>query len=316
DDKADVEARRAALNTLIEAKSPDARKVCEKLLTERGLSLSAAQGLANFDDPAIAETIIKRWRNFYPNEHSAVVAALASRPSFAKVLLDHLENGEGILPAGKKKKEKAQDPATAMIQRSDISPLIARQIRSFNDPALTKQLAEAWGEVHESSDDKKKLIASLKAKLTPKFIARGNPGQGRVLFAGICAACHKLYGEGNTIGPDLTGSGRHDVNYLIENIADPSAVVAADFTMSVITLKDGRVLNGIISAKTERTITVKMVGLETTVDRGDIAKQEQLPVSMMPEGQLTALNDEQLSNLISYLMSNGQVSLPQTAAAK
>ena len=123
-------------------------------------------------------------------------------------------------------------------------------------------------------------------------------------------SCHKLYGEGNNIGSDLTGSGRHEINYLIENIADPSAVVAADFTMVVVTLKDGRVLNGIISARTDRTLTVKMIGLETTVDRNDIAKQEQLPISMMPEGQATALSDEQLRNLISYLMSSGQVPLP------
>jgi len=294
DDKADVEARRSALRTLIEAKSPDTRKICEKLLTERSLAVDATQGLATFDDPAIAETIVKRWRNFYANEHGAVVAALASRPSFARVLLAHI--GEGG------------------IQHGDITPVIARQIRSFNDPALTRQLTETWGEIRESSDDKKKLIAALKAKLTPEFVAKGDPSQGRFLYAGICAACHKLYGEGNTIGPDLTGSGRHEINYLIENIADPSAVVAADFTMAVVTLKDGRVLNGVIGAKTDRTITVKMVGMETTVDKNDIAKQEQLPVSIMPEGQLQALSDKQLSDLFAYLMGSSQVPLPQTAA--
>ncbi len=317
DDKADIEARRSALNTLIEAGSPELRKLCEKFLTERGLGLAAVQGLATFDDPAIAETILKRWRNFYPNEHGAVIAALASRPSFAKVLLAHVERSRVRENAGQKDVPSAQDDPSrvltnaATIAHDDITPVIARQIRSFNDPALTQQLAETWGEIRESSEDKKKLIADLKARLTSEFIAKGDPSQGRFLYAGICAACHKLYGEGNTIGPDLTGSGRHEINYLIENIADPSAVVAADYTMAVITLKDGRVLNGIISARTDRTITVKMVGMETTVDRNDIVKQEQLPVSIMPEGQLTALNDQQLSDLFAYLMSNAQVPLPK-----
>ncbi|MEO6738931.1 MAG: PVC-type heme-binding CxxCH protein, partial [Chthoniobacteraceae bacterium] len=249
DDKADIEARKSALQTLTEAKAPDLRKICEKLLGEHSLGIVAMRGLATFDDPAIAEMIVKRWRGFYASERGAVIATLVSRPSFARVLLKRL--GEGLI-AG-----------------TDITPAQARQIRSFNDEALTKQLTEKWGEAHESRDDIKKLVASLKVKLTPEFIAKGNPNQGRALFAGVCATCHKLYGEGATIGPDLTGSGRHDVNYLIENIADPSAVVAADFTMVIVTLKDGRVLNGIISAKTERTITLKMIGQEATVDRSD-----------------------------------------------
>ena len=291
DENADIEARKSALATLVEAKSPDARKICEKLLTERSLAVTAVQGLATFDDPAIAEMIVKHWRIFYTNEHTAVIAALAARPGFAKVLLNHL--GDGVIP------------------RAEITPVIARQIRSFNDEALNKKLAEVWGEVHDSSEDKKSLIAALKTKLTPEFIAKGDPSQGRMLFNGICAACHKLYGKGGDIGPDLTGSGRHDAGYLIENIIDPSAVVAADFTMAVVTLIDGRVLNGIISEKTDHTVTIKMVGQKVTVDRNDVVKQEQLPISMMPEGQLNVLSDKQIADFFSYLMSSAQVPMPK-----
>ncbi|MCX6940594.1 MAG: c-type cytochrome, partial [Verrucomicrobia bacterium] len=169
---------------------------------------------------------------------------------------------------------------------------------------------EVWGEVRESSADKQQLITTLKAKLTPAFIRTGDARQGRVIYGAVCAACHKLYGEGNTLGPDLTGSGRHDIGYLIENIADPSAVVAAENLMTVLTLKDGRVLNGMLSDKSERTVTVKMIGQETRIDRSEIAKQEQLPVSMMPEGLLTALTDEQVRHLIAYLQTTAQVPLP------
>lgn len=296
DDKAGVEARKAALRTLIEAQCPDLRALCESLLNERSLAVIAAQGLTTMEDPSVAETILKRWRNFYPNEHDAVVSALVTRPSFARVLLNDLGAGH--------------------LARTDISPAQARQILSFNDGELTKKLAETWGAARESRDDVKKLIATLKAKVTPDFIARGKPEQGRVFFNGICASCHKLYGEGASIGPDLTGSGRHDVNYLIENIADPSSLVAADFSLVVVTLKDGRILNGIVGTRTDRTVTLRMAGQELTVDRSDIAKQEQLPVSLMPEGLLTFLSDEQLANLFSYLMSNGQVSLPNPQTGK
>jgi putative heme-binding domain-containing protein len=197
-----------------------------------------------------------------------------------------------------------------VIPRKDLTPVLARQIRSFDDAALTQKLAEVWGEVRESSADKQQLITTLKAKLTPAFIRTGDASQGRVIYGAVCAACHKLYGEGNALGPDLTGSGRHDIGYLIENIADPSAVVAAENLMTVLTLKDGRVLNGMLSDKSERTVTVKMIGQETRIDRSEIAKQEQLPVSMMPEGLLTALTDEQVRHLIAYLQTTAQVPLP------
>ena len=293
--KVSTEQRRAAVRTLIAAKDPDLRKVCESLLNVSAFSLVAMQGLAAFDDPALAEKMIARYKVLPPPERPPALAVLVSRPSFAKVVLDHL----------------TAKPGRIALPRADITPVIARQIRSFNDVALTKQLVEVWGETRESPDDKKTLIASLKTKLTPEFIRQGDPSRGRALFANICAGCHKLYGEGNAIGPDLTGGGRHEIGYLIENIADPSAVVAADYLMHVVTLKDGRVLNGTLGAKTDRTVTVNMMGLETRVDRFDIAKQEQLPASMMPDGLLTALNDEQVSHLISYLMSTAQVPLPK-----
>jgi putative membrane-bound dehydrogenase-like protein len=296
DNEADTEARRAALQTLIDAKSPDLRKVCETLLNVPSLGVTAAQGFASFDDPALAQKMVGRYKNFYPHERSAIIAALVARPTFAKVLLKAIADGK--------------------IERKDLSPVNARQIRSFNDDALTQQLAAVWGESHESSDDKKKIIAGLKAKLTPEVIAKGDQHQGRLIFSTVCAVCHRLYGEGNDIGPDLTGSGRHDINYLLENVVDPSAIVAADFKMSVITLTDGRVLNGIIHGQTDRTLTVKMIGQEVTVEKAEITKQEQLPVSMMPEGLLTALGDEQARNLIAYLMSNAQVTLPQASAQR
>ncbi len=291
DNNAPLESRRTALRTLIKANVPDLRRICETVLNTNSLSVDAIQGFATFDDPALAEKIIGRYQGLYPNERPQAIATLATRPSFAKVLLKHVQSGK--------------------IPRTDITPVVARQIRNFKDEALSKELAAVWGEVRESPEDKLKLIAALKTKLTPAFIKQGKPEQGRVLFTNLCATCHKLYGEGNLIGPDLTGSGRHEITYLIENMADPSAVVSADYSLNLLTMKDGRVLSGILSGKTDRTLTVKMVGSEATVERGDIAKQEQLPTSMMPEGLLTALNDQQLSDLISYLMGNGQAELPK-----
>ena len=83
---------------------------------------------------------------------------------------------------------------------------------------------EVWGELRESAADKKELIEKVKKQLTPAVLAKANLSQGRVLFTAVCGACHTMYGQGGKIGPDLTGSGRANLDYLLENIADPSGV--------------------------------------------------------------------------------------------
>ncbi len=80
--------------------------------------------------------------------------------------------------------------------------------------------------------------------MKPAVLATANLANGRALYASVCGACHVMYGEGGKIGPDLTGSGRANLDYLLENIADPSAVVSADYRMSLVTLKDGRASAG------------------------------------------------------------------------
>ncbi len=295
DPAANSNQRRTALRTLINAKPHDLRKICESLIAIQALSATAIQGLATFDDPAVADRIIARYQALAPHERPAALAVLVSRPTFAHVLLNHLEK-----PAQK-----------IVIPRADLTPVLARQIQNFQDSTLTKKLAATWGEVRESSADKQRLITTLKAKLTPAFMRTGDARQGRTLFASLCGACHQLYGEGRALGPDLTGSGRHNLDYLIENITDPSAVVPSDYLLNVVTLNDGRVLNGTVSAKSDRTLTLKSIDQETTIDRTEIAKQEQLPVSMMPEGLLTALSNDQLRDLFTYLQTTAQVPLPK-----
>jgi putative heme-binding domain-containing protein len=200
--------------------------------------------------------------------------------------------------------------AEGKIPRADISAFHARQIRSLNDAALNRKLAEAWGELRDSPSDKKQLIARWKTQLTPAALANADTRQGRLAFNAVCASCHTLYGEGAKVGPDLTGGGRDNLDYLLENIVDPSAVVTADFRMSVVELKDGRVLNGVIAAKTERTLTLKTMTETLTVERNEIVDIRESTLSLMPEGLLETLPPEQARDLIAYLMHKSQVPLP------
>ena len=251
------------------------------------------RGLALVNDPALGQRLAGDYRKFDPEDRPAVMNFLLSRAAYAKAMLANVGDAKTQIP------------------RADITAFHARQIRAFGDEALTKKLTEAWGELRESTEDKRQLIQTLKTKLTPAVLAKADLSQGRVLFQNICGACHTMYGSGGRIGPDLTGSGRSNLDYLLENIVDPSAVVPADYRMSTLTLKDGRVLGGIVAEINERTLTLRTPTEPFTIERSEIVKQEVSPLSMMPEGLLQVFQPEQVRDLTAYLMHPAQVPLPK-----
>ena len=282
-----VEQRVVALRQLIDARVPGLRELCLKLLDVRGMGGEAVRGLALFDEEMVGREIVKRWGKFSAVERGGVLEVLVARRAWAGMLLEAVEKGK--------------------ITKDQITAMQARQIRAFDDVGLTATLEKVWGVVKESGADKREQIEALKKALTAEVLGAADLGKGRQVYQLVCMGCHVLYGEGGKVGPDLTGTGRASLDYLLENVVDPGAVVGADYQMTVVTLKDGRVLAGLVSESTERTLTLKMIQAETTVEKEEVVKQEKLAVSMMPEGLLMALSEEQRRDLMAYLMHPSQV---------
>ena len=291
DESASLDIRRSALKSLIENRPPDLRATCERLLKVRFLNAVAVRGLALFDDPAVGRKIAASYRSFHPSERPITLDTLSSRPTFANALLDQV--------------------AAGTIPRQDLTPFHARQIRSLGDPAIIERLAQVWGVLRESSADRRERIATLKAQLDPTKLLHADRGRGRAVFDRVCGSCHKLYGYGGEIGPDLTGTGRDNLAYLLENLVDPSASVSADFRMVVVALKDGRVLNGQIRTQTVRTLTLQTQTAPLILDRKEIEGVKSSALSLMPEGLLDTLSKTEVQDLIAYLMSRTQVPLPR-----
>jgi putative heme-binding domain-containing protein len=125
--------------------------------------------------------------------------------------------------------------------------------------------------------------------------------------------CHTLYGVGGKVGPDLTGSNRQDIDYILLNVVDPSAVIAKDYMVSLIYMKDDDVYSGIITHEDDSTIQVTVEASVQTLQKSDIKEIRQSELSMMPEGLLTPLSKQELINLVSYLRTPSQVPLPADA---
>ena len=171
-------------------------------------------------------------------------------------------------------------------------------------------MTELWGEIRNSPAEKLARIHTYKKTLTREAIEKANQSNGRLLFNQTCAKCHRMYGEGDSVGPDLTGSNRSNLDYLLENILDPSAVVSKDFRMSIVALEDGRTINGLIVEKNAKTITVQTQTERQTIPLQDVGLINTTNLSPMPDGLFDNLSDEQIRDLIGYLMHPSQVELP------
>jgi putative heme-binding domain-containing protein len=290
DSKAEAENRRAALGQVVDSRPPDLESLLLKLLTDRATVGVAARGLLLLDDPEIPQQVFKHWDILYPQDRAAVVGLMAARASYAGPLLEAV--------------------AHCLIPRNALTAFEARQIRNFNNDTLTHRLVEVWGEVRTSGTDKARLMTQYRALLTPERLKRADLPRGREVFTHVCAVCHKLYGEGADIAPDLTGSGRANLDYLLENILDPSALVPADYRVSEVNLKDDRSYNALIVSQNDRTVTIQTPTGRLTLERKEIATIRQTALSLMPEGLLQGLQEEQVCNLLAYLMSPVQAPFP------
>jgi len=283
-------ARRQALQTLVDNRADTLGPLLRQAADDNTLRTAALLGLLQMGHSEAPGLAASRYLWVGLEERPALVGAMVTRLPSAKALLAAIASGA--------------------IPRADLTPFHARQIVSLHDAGLTARLGEVWGVVRPMGADKAPVKQRFRQALTPERLPTAELGRGRVVFQQVCANCHRLYGEGGAVGPDLTGSGRANLDYLLDHIIDPSALVPADYRMAIVTLKDGRVLNGVVRAKTVRTVSVQTQTELTIVEWTEITALDQPEQSLMPEGLLESLPPEQARDLLAYLLHPQQVPLP------
>ena len=103
---------------------------------------------------------------------------------------------------------------------------------------------------------------------------------------------------------------RTNVDYLLEDLFDPSAAVAKDFQMELLATSSGRIVTGLVVEENELAVTVQTVNERFVVPQAEIESRKQSELSLMPEGMLQPLTFEQIRDLLAYLSSPSQVALP------
>lgn len=196
---------------------------------------------------------------------------------------------------------------TGRLRTPEVPADVVARLREVKDEAQQQEVVSLFGEVKTGSAERQASIAEWHRKLTPETLAKADPKAGRLLFDRTCAACHRLFGEGGQVGPELTGGDRGNISHWLDNILDPNALIGPGYELHQLTKKDGSTVTGMLAGENDQEFILKTVGVETRVARKEISENKALGISMMPEGLLTGLSDADVADLIRYLSSPGQV---------
>jgi putative membrane-bound dehydrogenase-like protein len=293
DRKARKSDRTHAFRVLEIARDPSAVPVLQNLLTDGEFNLGAVKALARYDHVETPARVLGAYAEMPVSVQAAALETLTTRSPYALALLTAIEAGT--------------------VPKKDLNAFYARQIARFDEPEIKAKLTTLFGANREQSEDSAALIKQYRALWNRASPWIYSASRGREVYNKLCAQCHTLFGEGGRIGPDLTGSPRHDIGYLLDNIVDPSQLIGKDFQPTVVETRDGQFLSGLLMEENDRTIKLQTLTDPVIVEKKNITVRALADSSMMPEGLLQTLTDAEIQNLLRYLSSPEQVSLPTGA---
>ena len=248
--KVEFSLRQNALQTLVAARDKELPPVLLALIGDAQLQTAALRGLASYDDTKTPQVILKAYPSFNTEAKRDALATLTSRLAYAKELM--------------------QAVATKKIPATDLSADLVRQLLNFNDKSIEKQLGQFWGTGAHNPRRSAQADCPVEERSFNSGGDEGRSPSGRAVFAKTCQQCHTLYGVGAKIGPEITGANRANLDYLLENILDPSAVIPKEYAATTIALLNGRSVLGIVKSETPAAVQIQTATELLTIARSDI----------------------------------------------
>jgi putative membrane-bound dehydrogenase-like protein len=244
----------------------------------RGKMLAA---LGRSDSPRIANLVLAAFDRLEPELQPRAVELLTQRTVWAKPLLGAI---------GDKK-----------IAATALNLNQVRRLLASKDEQLIKLVRAQWGIVREDRNPGREQVIEQVRSLVRK--SPGDAHSGVAVFKKVCAQCHKMYGEGADVGPDITSNGRGSFEQLLSNVLDPSLVIGAAYQATIVATTDGRILTGLVAEDSPQRIVLKTQGgkLET-IPRSAIDEMKLSALSMMPEDLEKQLTPKEIADLFAFLM--------------
>lgn len=274
-----------ALETLVVIGDPSALPTAEKLLTTSGKGAALAQevaltALSRSDAPQVANIVLQAYPTLSGEMQPRAIELLTQRVAWSKVLVAQI--------------------ADKKIPPSALNVNQVRKLLSLGDKDLAAEVTKHWGTIREARDPAREQLVRQMRDLLAK--TPGDPHRGKVMYTKLCGQCHKLHGEGQEVGPDITANGRASYDQLLSNVFDPSLVIGSSYQARSIRTIDGRAITGLLVEDNDQRIVLKVQGgKEEIIPREQVEEMKVSELSLMPEGIEKQYTPQELADLFAYI---------------
>jgi putative heme-binding domain-containing protein len=279
DGKAAPARRVAALNVFVRLDPEKAAATLQGFLEPQqplALQSAAARALATIGRTGPATEILNHWNDFTTTTRRELLSVFSSNRTLAEPLVRALEDG-------------TVSPAELDLSTRD-------SLGRVTDPALRKRIAPLLAKA--AAPDRAEALKKYQQALS----LQGDAARGQALFAKNCQTCHQKRGQGQRVGPDLSGVAGRPANALLNDILDPSREVAPDYVAFQLVTKQGQMVTGLLAEETAGALKLRRnEGAEETVLRSEIEEFRSTGRSLMPEGLEQTLSVQDVADVIEYL---------------
>jgi putative membrane-bound dehydrogenase-like protein len=285
DDNADAAKRQQLVTIFGTINQPSCVPVLLKVVAESrndALRSTALAALQSYNDPLIIAGVLAAYGNLSDQIRDVAQSLLSSRQSWALAFLQAIDGGQ--------------------IDAKTVTEPTVRKLLLHDSPRIAELCKKHFGELSGASPEE--LRAAIEKYLGVLSASPGNPYQGKQLYRESCGKCHVLFSQGGKIGPDLTTYKRDDLRGMLLNVVNPSAEIREGFENYVVRTADGRMLTGFIADQDTNVVVIRGAdGQNLSLARDEIEDLRASRTSLMPDGQLKSLTDQQIRDLFAYLRS-------------
>jgi putative membrane-bound dehydrogenase-like protein len=283
DDAAPVAARLDALSILRRVGDNQAGESYIRLLDNPKLRPQLIPLLARTPGDAAARKLLDQYNALDEAERTAALGVLTSRADFALALLHAVDSRQ--------------------FDKQHLTALQIRQMHNLGNADVNRLLEKVWGRVGGSSEEMRAMIARLRNTYTTAPLWAYSEDRGRALYQKTCAACHPLDGSTVPLGPGLAAAWRNGLDYFLENVVDPNAVVGENYRLTLIVTTSGTIVSGLLDSETDTAVVLRTAEKPVTVPKSEIEERKLVNESLMPTGLLDKLSETETIELLKFLTS-------------
>tara|TARA_R110002111_G_scaffold262851_1_gene341767 strand:+ start:5251 stop:8211 length:2961 start_codon:yes stop_codon:yes gene_type:complete len=248
------------------------------------MQIASISALQQYPDESIGKVVTAQYPEMSDDLRSAAQTLVSIRKPWTLEFLTALEAGK--------------------INKDTIPIETARKMTVYSDAGISGLISKHFGSISGATTEEMQKQIAAQTQILQNGKEDPDRYAGEKLFQKNCGKCHKLFGEGGEIGPDLTAFKRDDVGRMLVNIVNPSAEIREGFETFLVVTEDGRTVNGFLADQDNNVIVMRSAdGQSITIERDNIDEMLPQKKSLMPEGLLDKLSEKEVRDLFSYLRS-------------